>query len=725
MPNFRGIQEQVAKASRALADLDAVTAADASLAQGIERSLTKVQESQALQRLMTLPLDSMKDATEAPLRLEPLRRAGFTTVGTVYLASAAQLAALNGISPAGADELKSLASTMFRAAAEAANVVFDAKAPDAENVELLTNLRSLSAVRSTMRGRSAEMGPLADGLRSTLAEARPATSRLRWLFTGPRRKQAALHAVTQLGLRLTDATTAAAIVMAGQALAAVSALRSAPVLPDFQARSADYYAVLEEVTGRGPKLEHQHFDQALLDRIENAVLDTSPLRITLRRYQIFGSKFALAQRRVIIGDEMGLGKTLQALAVLAQRHAEGETRFLVVCPASVLVNWQREIEARSDLPVVKIHGDTQESGLALWLGEAGIGLTTYDTLKSFVLTDAEIDELKVDTVIIDEAHYVKNLETGRSKAVTRWLERAPGAVLLTGTPMENRVEEFITLSSLLDAEFAAGLNQAALAIGADAFRRQAAPLYLRRNTEDVLKELPALISSDEYCDWTGADHDSYVSAVAAGNFMGMRQAGMRPMSSGVTPNKLARLLEIAEDAFESGRKVLVFSYFRDVLDLVTQHLGPRALGPITGDVPPARRQQLVDEFSAASDPLALVGQIQAAGTGLNVQAASVVILCEPQIKPSLEAQAIGRAHRMGQLRTVQVHRLVIPQSVDDLMLQMLARKQQEFDEFVRVSELADSAGDAKDHTEESLARVILLEERRRLGLGAGGAAGPV
>jgi len=179
---------------------------------------------------------------------------------------------------------------------------------------------------------------------------------------------------------------------------------------------------------------------------------------------------------------------------------------------------------------------------------------------------------------------------------------------------------------------------------------------------------------------------------------------------------LERLLEITREAFENNKKVVIFSYFRDVLNLIAENLGEQSIGPITGSVPPTQRQALVDRFTNSSTPMALIGQIQAAGTGLNIQAASVVILCEPQIKPSLEVQAIARAHRMGQVNVVQVHRLVIPESVDELMVEILNRKQAEFDAYARESALADSVKAAKDKDEESMARVILLKEKRRLGL---------
>lgn len=222
----------------------------------------------------------------------------------------------------------------------------------------------------------------------------------------------------------------------------------------------------------------------------------------------------------------------------------------------------------------------------------------------------------------------------------------------------------------------------------------------------------------EYCTWNGADYEAYLKSVAGGNFMGMRKAGMKPIRDGVMPNKLERLIELTEEALANGQKVIIFSYFRDVMKLVEGALGDRAMGPINGSVSPKRRQEIVDQFTASVEPKALIGQIQAAGTGLNIQAASVIILCEPQIKPSLEVQAIARAHRMGQVRPVQVHRLIIPEGIDDLMMKMLARKQHEFDMYARESELANSVSSAKDLGEESLAKVFVLEERKRLNIKA-------
>jgi hypothetical protein len=166
---------------------------------------------------------------------------------------------------------------------------------------------------------------------------------------------------------------------------------------------------------------------------------------------------------------------------------------------------------------------------------------------------------------------------------------------------------------------------------------------------------------------------------------------------------------------EEGLEV---SYFRDVLATVQGALGDGVFGPISGSVTAARRQQLVDDFTAADGHAVLLSQIEAGGVGLNLQAASVVILCEPQVKPTLEHQAVARAHRMGQIRTVQVHRLLATDSVDERLLRILENKDRLFDAYARRSDTADATPDAIDVSDGSLARRIVEEEQQRLA-GAG------
>ena len=140
------------------------------------------------------------------------------------------------------------------------------------------------------------------------------------------------------------------------------------------------------------------------------------------------------------------------------------------------------------------------------------------------------------------------------------------------------------------------------------------------------------------------------------------------------------------------------------------------MGPLTGDTNPAARQQLVDDFGTNSQAVALLSQIVAGGTGLNIQAASVVILCEPQVKPSLESQAIKRAHRKGQTHGVSVYRLMVENSVDERMLEILEPKKAQASVYAGRSVVADQTPSAVDVSEATLANKIIEDERLRLGM---------
>src|SRR5205085_1313002 len=204
-------------------------------------------------------------------------------------------------------------------------------------------------------------------------------------------------------------------------------------------------------------------------------------------------------------------------------------------------------------------------------------------------------------------------------------------------PLENRVDEFTSLVSTVNPTFGQTLRgddqQLALSgSGPDAFRERVSPVYLRRNQEDVLHELPERIDMEEWVDLAGPDAEAYRTTVAAGEIMAMRQAATlgagfaTPPADGLVRSaKFTRLAELLEEHRHEGRKVLVFSYFRRVLDGVSAMLAPLGgAGQITGDVPPGERMAIIDGFGAAPDFAVLACQIDAAGVGLNLQAASVV-----------------------------------------------------------------------------------------------------
>lgn len=715
--NFKQSKASLAQASRIAQDLERLLKQQEALIRGTKTAATQAKESQVLLELAKLSVDRLKDATEETVRTETLRKYGFENIASIYNSSAIALERIPGITLDAAQKLKALADQMYQAVAQSISYGIDLDELTRADTELIENLQGLDYLRASTKNSANKMAPVAEKIRKSLSQTQPLNSRFKWFFTSSDRKEIALEALSEITYLVGEPTTIALVEAARMGMDALEK-RSAQPVEEFKKRSSDYYAILEEVTNVRPNAAaNSYFNQDLLDKIQAQDLDTSTIKATLRQYQSFGGKFALTQGRVIIGDEMGLGKTLQAISAIAHRNSMGADRFLVVCPASVITNWMREVDSRSELPIIKIHGEDHKGSLQRWIESKGIGITTFDTLKSFEISDEEIAGLGVDTVIVDEAHYIKNISTGRTRTIAKWLDRSPNAIFLTGTPLENRVEEFISLAKLLDSKVGNELSRVALAAGPESFKRAVAPIYLRRNTEEVLKELPELIEVAEYCTWEGVDRQKYIDAVASGNFMAMRRAAFNG-APGLQPSKLERLLELVDESFESGQKVIVFSYFRTVIEQVMGALGERAIGPITGSVSSPQRQNIVDEFTNSPKPLALVGQIQAAGTGLNIQAASVVILCEPQIKPSLEVQAIARAHRMGQVRKVQVHRLILPESVDEQMLAMLASKQQEFDAYARDSDLADQASGAKDATEESIAKVIVLEERKRLGIQA-------
>lgn len=160
---------------------------------------------------------------------------------------------------------------------------------------------------------------------------------------------------------------------------------------------------------------------------------------------------------------------------------------------------------------------------------------------------------------------------------------------------------------------------------------------------------------------------------------------------------ISRIREIVNEAKENGDKVLIFSFFIGVLHRLNTALQPQVVGVITGQVSPKNRQAMVDKLADASPGSVLLSQINAGGEGLNIQCANVVIIAEPQLKPSIEEQAIARAHRMGQTRVVNVYRFIVAETADERIKDILLRKRISFDEYARPSDSA-SVPDATDRT---------------------------
>jgi len=714
MPGPSAVRSLIRRAGEAVGAARALLEGDERAAQAVRDAYGALHAEVLRGRLAEVPVERLKEIVPR-LPAARLEKAGFADIGAVLDAGTAGLEQIDGIGRHSAAHAVAAARRMAEAVGQDVRITADVDVGDERGTALLAALHRVRTAQGALERAREPARRIGDQFGGLVNAARPLSSRIRRVLVGRRRREAARAAVAQLEEALAAPATDRDL---KRIEAANERLRAAPARPaavrrDFEKRAADYFAALERILGSRDEAEAARgfLPDDLIGSIGKQHLDATHLRVSLRGYQEFGARFALAGRRVVLGDEMGCGKTVEAIAALAHLRAQGERHFLVVCPASVLINWMREVRGHSNLRPYRLHGDERDENLLAWAKGGGVGITTFETVHSLPLPGRP----RVAMLVVDEAHYIKNPDARRSKALREWTRRIDRVLFMTGTPMENRVEEFRNLVGYLQPGLVDSVEGIDALTGSRAFRRAVAPAYLRRNQEDVLAELPQLTRIDEWEEFGPQELAAYRQAVAAGNFMAMRRAAY----AAGTPHgsaKLRRLIEIADEARESGRKVVVFSHFRDVLDVVCAALGERALGPLNGSMPSPRRQELVDGFAKARGHGVLVSQIQAGGVGMNMQAASVVILCEPQVKPTLETQAIARAHRLGQVQKVQVHRLLVVDSVDERMLELLEGKTALFDAYARRSDTAEAAPQARDVSEAELARRVVDTERARLGL---------
>ena len=269
------------------------------------------------------------------------------------------------------------------------------------------------------------------------------------------------------------------------------------VWDDYRKRAVLYQGLLRGVLGLEDDVEALRggLPTEIADAVERQRLDTAALspdlQASLRGYQVFGAKYALAQRRVLIGDEMGLGKTIQALAVMSHLHAQDARRgsWSSAHRRSWSTGCARSGE-HSSLVGHRLHGPDRDHAARRWRVMGGVAVTSFDTLRRLDLGEEDLDLL-----VIDEAHLVKNPTAKRTSSVAEVGDRSERVLFLTGTPLENRVEDFTNLLGMLQPELVEGLDPALMVVGARRFREQVAPGYLRRRSEDVATELPDLVRS--------------------------------------------------------------------------------------------------------------------------------------------------------------------------------------------------------------------------------------
>ena len=521
-----------------------------------------------------------------------------------------------------------------------------------------------------------------------------------WIFSSRKKKQKFLTAVEDVKY-FNQSSYVETIMQFYDNCTALKNVDFETILQDYKEHAIQYYTVIEKFADIEIKDDvDEDIDISLLKQIQATPLFLESFHTELRHYQEFGTKYILHQKRVLLGDEMGLGKTIQAIAAMNHLHHKGHRYFLVICPAGVLLNWKREIEKLTDMQAYMLHG-TGISDFEIWKSDGGIAIINYEGLDKIIFDK----DFSLDMVVVDEAHFVKNKEAQRTRNTVRMIEQAEYTLYMTGTAIENNVDEMCYLIECLNPSIASEVKDMKYLAKADLFRKKIAPVYLRRKRVDVLMELPELTIHDEWCMMNEEEIVSYRKAVESGNFMAMRRVSWDSLNS----TKAERMVELCLQALGEGRKVVIFSYFLETLSFVTDLLLGKSLPIISGKLSLEKRQEILKQFD---EPIARVlpMQIHAGGIGLNIQTAEIVILCEPQLKPSDEMQAISRVYRMGQINHVFVYRLLSADTIDEALVKRLHEKQNIFNQFADESEISDQLEQLKEDDVQTL----IQSERKKL-----------
>jgi superfamily II DNA or RNA helicase len=412
----------------------------------------------------------------------------------------------------------------------------------------------------------------------------------------------------------------------------------------------------------------------------------------------------------VLADDMGLGKTVQVLAhiQLEKRSGRMDRPCLIVAPTSTMPNWRRECERFvPELSVVTLQG-AGRSGRFSELKDVDIALTTYPLLAR---DKGALLGANYHIIVLDEAQNIKNPATGAAKAARELKGRHK--LCLSGTPIENHLGELWSLFHFLmpgflgsdpefKKDFRGPIEKYSDAVARERLSRRVKPFMLRRTKGQVVKELPPKTEIIESIAFDDPQRDLYESIrltmdeqvrnlIAAQGFdrsriqildalLKLRQVCCDPRlvklaaAKSVTSSaKLDRLLDMLTVLLEDGRKVLLFSQFTSMLNLIEERLRAANMKwvRISGDT--TDRDTPVRQFQAGEVPLFLIS-LKAGGTGLNLTAADTVILYDPWWNPAVENQAIDRAHRIGQDKAVIVYKLVAAGTIEEKMLEMQARK---------------------------------------------------
>lgn len=460
----------------------------------------------------------------------------------------------------------------------------------------------------------------------------------------------------------------------------------------------------------------------------------------LRPYQKFGFRWLMTLGAMgfggILADDMGLGKTVQAIAYLVavKENYEGDTHrhSLIICPASLVYNWESEIHRFAPgLTVETVVGGAGSRKEKIRKSRADILLTSYDLLKRDV---EAYQEALFDTVFIDEAQNIKNHGTQTAKAV-----KALGCArrfALTGTPIENSLSELWSIFDFLMPGFLGGYKhfkekyeQPVAArqdeVAAERLRRMIRPFILRRLKKEVLKELPDKLEEVVYSRMETAQREIYEARVQRlldslskqsqeeyrvgklqilAELTHLRQLCCDPSLVYENYNggaaKVDTCVELVNNAVEAGNKVLLFSQFTSMLDIIRRRLDEEGIGYyiLTGSTSKEKRNELVKSFNGDRPPVFLIS-LKAGGTGLNLTAASIVIHFDPWWNQAAQNQATDRAHRIGQQQVVTVYKLIMKDTLEEKILEMQERKAGLSEEIMADGSISEVIGSKEEFME--------------------------
>lgn len=438
------------------------------------------------------------------------------------------------------------------------------------------------------------------------------------------------------------------------------------------------------------------------------------LPAVLRPYQWEGVSFLINNVNRLLADEMGLGKTIQtiiALRLILQHSIS--SRVLIITPNAVAMNWERELKKWAPNLVVRRVIGTLEDRMSTYQLPIQVLIATYEQIRTDALDMTS--DVNFEVLVLDEAQRIKNRDS-RVALACRLLKRSR-AWVLTGTPIENSIEDLVSLFVFLSPGLVdSGMPPLEV-------RRRIQPHFLRRRKMDVLAELPPIIMQDLMLELTGNQETAYT------NLWISRRANV-PSEDTSAPGialfalitklkqlcnyepftgesiKMDALRLLLEENTEVDDKVIVFSQYVETLKFISDRLGIFPYDVYTGELTQEEKDKALTKFKEQPGPRALLMSLRAGGVGLNIQEASMVVLFDRWWNPAVESQAIQRAHRFGRTRPLHVIRFLVSETIEERIAEVLKGKEEEFERYIEGAENAP----VRLFTHKELQKVLELSE---------------